>query len=76
MLGLCMTRTQKLEMVAALREAGLNEKADELSKEVLMDAGIDVDKISNKLGQAKADLDNAMNNLADKLGIPRPPKRR
>lgn len=70
----------RIELAIAYREAGLDDKANELLAEMVREkTGGDFG--AAKLAAARDDLDKAydvMAKLADKLGIPRPtrPKRR
>lgn len=63
-------RDPRLDLIMAYREAGLNEKADELTAEVLREQGLaNPGEIKAKLDAARADLDAAVDKLA-KLGFP------
>ena len=67
----------RLDLIIAYREAGLHEKANDLVQEMLKEqTGANFDEMKNKLDQAGADLDNAVDKLAAKLGLPKRTRRK
>jgi pentatricopeptide repeat protein len=73
------TKDKRLELIAAYREAGLHEKADELMAELFREQGIKPpDDIRAQMAKLRGDMDATMQKLRDKLGIiaPRPRKRK
>lgn len=72
-------RDKRLDLIIAYREAGLHEKANELAAEVLREQGLDIlatPDYKPKLDAIRKDIDDTMNKLADKLGVPRPSPRK
>lgn len=74
-------RDPRLDLIIAYREAGLVEKADELTKEMLAEQGIvskSMDDISTQLKDMRETLDKRMGEFYTKFGIPRQrkPKKR
>ena len=72
------TRDPRLDLIVAYREAGLAEKADALTQELLQEE-LGVTSSAGLKAKADAilgDLDKAMDGLADKLGVPRRPRKR
>ncbi len=71
------TRDPRLDLIVAYREAGLVEKADALTQELLQEE-LGVTSSAGLKAKADAilgDLDKAMDNLADKMGVPRRPRK-
>lgn len=67
---------QRIQLIAAYRQAGLIEKANELTNEILQEQGINPDTARAKLDEARDLLDKAEDKLADLFGQPRKRRRK
>jgi hypothetical protein len=77
-----LTRDQKLELIAAYRQAGLHEKARELERQLVAEGIAEQWQPSEtvrKLDGLEAKMNKTMEELRTKLGLPpteKKPKRR